>query len=555
MFEKWPYTNFHDLNLDWIIDKVKNIDDNVSAAQSSAESAADSAEAAAGSAEASAGSAADAAESAAELPAAVAQLSARLDNLIVDGTPTEGNTELIDIRVGADGVTYHTAGDAVRGQFTVSQKTRGAYINVTSSLYVTYNVTTRELVIPPQFSVYRGVGRANNGYTIDCSSFGGICILLMKSDYSIYATNWQNGTIQDNTDEVVGFVNGSDVWINGVNPRQIGVKTNTSGGVPYFVNGLHNSPCYLSFPKSAYVVYDTSTKQLTIPAGFTINNGRGYIRNQQTIDLSEIITSSNPAAILYIHDANVYAKTWLGCFADTYTDQAIGYIYDSNVVIAGVSSENLAVRSSADNVYCFGDSITAGVGSTLLYHMYWHRWNPALRFYNWGVGSTGFVTTTSDNVLVGGGVEGRGSAKTESGNNNVLNVMQSVSAAMPNIAIFAGTNDYGSAIDAETFRTSVQNTLDYALTKTNNVAVITPVRRNGGGVNAAGLTLKDYCDIIESECVNRGISCCSGYDVSINPNNAVNREAVAPDGLHPNAAGHARIARACFDKMLEAFNK
>ena len=42
----------------------------------------------------------------------------RLDNLIPHGTPTQGNAELIDIRVGANGVTYPDAGSAVRGQYT-----------------------------------------------------------------------------------------------------------------------------------------------------------------------------------------------------------------------------------------------------------------------------------------------------------------------------------------------------------------------------------------------------------------------------------------------------
>lgn len=46
-------------------------------------------------------------------------LSSRVDNLTANsGASTEGNAELIDIRVGYDGTTYNTAGESVRNQVT-----------------------------------------------------------------------------------------------------------------------------------------------------------------------------------------------------------------------------------------------------------------------------------------------------------------------------------------------------------------------------------------------------------------------------------------------------
>ena len=50
------------------------------------------------------------------------ELNKRISTIIADGQQTEGNTELIDIRTGADGKVYPTAGDAVRVQIGALSK-------------------------------------------------------------------------------------------------------------------------------------------------------------------------------------------------------------------------------------------------------------------------------------------------------------------------------------------------------------------------------------------------------------------------------------------------
>lgn len=62
-------------------------------------------------------------------------LKARVDNLTANpGESTEGNAELIDIRVGADGKTYPTAGEAVRGQYNKSVKIANSIITSSDQL-------------------------------------------------------------------------------------------------------------------------------------------------------------------------------------------------------------------------------------------------------------------------------------------------------------------------------------------------------------------------------------------------------------------------------------
>ena len=55
------------------------------------------------------------------------QINARVDNIIAHNNDTDGNTELVDIRTGADGETYDSAGTAVRTQFKHLSESVGTY--------------------------------------------------------------------------------------------------------------------------------------------------------------------------------------------------------------------------------------------------------------------------------------------------------------------------------------------------------------------------------------------------------------------------------------------
>ena len=136
-YDKFPYTNFQELNLDWLTQEVSKVRDNRDASDASAAAALESERAAKASeteaaasaqasqqnandsqqsADASQQSAENAAETVSNTLAQVNTLQARVDNIIPSGTQTEGNTELLDIRVSYDGTKYQSAGDSVREQ-------------------------------------------------------------------------------------------------------------------------------------------------------------------------------------------------------------------------------------------------------------------------------------------------------------------------------------------------------------------------------------------------------------------------------------------------------
>ena len=219
-------------------------------------------------------------------------------------------------------------------------------------------------------------------------------------------------------------------------------------------------------------------------------------------------------------------------------------------------------------VYFIGDSITAGTGCDNPYHKVLQEMAIAdglnVSCLNYGVGSVGYYWgISSGTVDVGGGVEGDGSPQTITTQTRMIDIIRTLPDSIPYAVVFAGTNDYGSNVpltDADrtsgevvTFRAMFQNTLVELSAKTSNILVIAPIRReNGETVNGKNRKLSEYRDAIKEIGTKFGVLYYDGYDMPFNPTGttgATNKTAFMPDGLHPNDAGHRKIAACLYEKF------
>ena len=219
--------------------------------------------------------------------------------------------------------------------------------------------------------------------------------------------------------------------------------------------------------------------------------------------------------------------------------------------------ENGIIAASKDfnfwadkTMVCVGDSITAGSGTT---QTYWAMLKEILglsKMTGMGVGGS-CVSAKSDYGT---------------GNSPLITRYKNIPEA-DLITIFMGTNDWGH----ETPLGTINDTEDVSFYGALNVIIpnlmtmhpnsriiwITPMHRYGFGTskilgtkftydhipNGRGHTLKDYVDAIKDVCGRYSIPIIDLYSISgLHPSIDAHKSTYMPDGLHPNKAGHAKMA-------------
>lgn len=204
-----------------------------------------------------------------------------------------------------------------------------------------------------------------------------------------------------------------------------------------------------------------------------------------------------------------------------------------------------------------GDSITEGVGVSHIDKVYWN-----------------LVAQKTGATCIGYGIGGTRIARQYAVEDNDFSAKHFVTR-LPEmekeadaVVVFGGTNDFGHG-DAP-LGTMADRTVDtfyggmHALCTalinqypTAQLVVMTPTHRNSEdeiGLNERGLRrvapLKRYVEIIKEVAEYYSIPVLDLYAVSgIQPKVPVIQERYMPDGLHPNDAGHEKLA----DKLISFF--
>lgn len=454
-------------------------------------------------------------------------LKARVDNLVANpGEPTEGNTELVDIRVGEDGTQYPTAGEAVRGQVS---KLKGDLVNNvlkksirSENMNASYD-GTRLKFVPLSDERWSAV------FVDDCS-------LLFER----VATGTPLTVISETDEYYLGFNPNGTGNLFRLNKSDGGYRATTSV-VQSLSQAVNYNYLYCKIVNnetvSVYGYNDCSfylLAELNVTEyfnGIFTNISLGFSRSNTNNFYDILCLSSNDDVLNML-----------------YTSNSISNNINMLIEYKELSSEkfDFLFPFTGKKIFIQGDSISdnrpvGGLQGFYIPNMLKYLGIADENCYNFAISGQPITqTTTTQNWW---------------SNRNKFTDLKNTGIMPDLIFLWGGTNDFGLSLPVgddvnstnhNELRGALNKLLEMLVTEFPNTQIImaTPMQRNTGheapkepveglGPNEQGLYLIDYVNAIKDACEKYSIPCLDMYNVSgLNMVNA--RELTRNgDGLHP----------------------
>ena len=532
----------------------------------------------------------DTAQATAKAQDDIAVERARIDNFVSGATAAD--SEVVDVRVGADGKRYESAGTAVREQI-------GKLVDDVQGAFFERMLTPKDFVDNVAIDK-EGVPTTNEETIVNSTCVipvqKGMCVSVIGEHINRLCLYDQNdmvipGSIMTNdtkgkTTTVYqdGFLRFTIVCREGYALHQ------PKEDVKIRIKQMHNNNLVTPRIFGSQYLYEPGYNIV-----FTENsavNATGEIINNNKYDLTDFIPVE-PLDVLSVY----YAPPATGAFYDENKNfvgaiesgvdeiTALTFKVPYNAVYArfnvkkdlaakysvvyGEEAKEIpesgivspwfmprkAVSASADKwagaIFCtLGDSIT---------------WQDGKAYGQGDVGAIarGYQTIIKEKLAFSAygnyGVSGAPVANGSKNGAGTVTTAQTVDYANYDLCIIAGgTNDFKlnvpigdiAVLDDTTFYGAYRKTVEYILTQkpTIRLCLFTPLHRNNSGyditkVNTAGHKLIDYVNAIKSIGEMYSLPVCDVYANS--GINAFNLSIYTMDGLHPNDEGYARMGGYC----------
>ena len=506
-------------------------------------------------------------------------LGARIDNIIAlpDGSTT-ADAELTDIRVGANGTTYPSAGDAVRGQVSDAHRENvSPFMNLINFGTLNYNKAINA----------NGALTTNNDYVAtDFIDIGNSDFLLVNvgARFALYDENktFISSSRLSDLDPFFGSlktITTSDIGSTVKYIRHSILKTDLDNafiiGLNQFVNFLGKNDTDLN------IGYNFRSRRRLNPNGTTAADSDFYLLPPFDVQgLKTLYIKYGGRYAFYDNDGVLVATDTISNTPKGWSDYAIISVPDNAVTfriccaytacdpinyhVWGGEVVDLLLNINADDnlkMYCIGDSITRGMytdigdasskGPTLYGYPYWVGKINGYSVVNLGES--------------GGGYAFKGT-QTNSNGKDIVDANAFDDADIVTIAF--GVNDWkGDAqnivlgsLSSESGDGTVIGNMKYMIEAINEKAptaqliIMLPMNENrfSHGTEATnwgfgyafrdGKTLEDYRDAIRE--------CAEYYNLKVideeevTPINRLNIRNVLGDGLHPTLAFYKQMGRA-----------